>query len=192
MKPVVFLTSGTRGDVQPITTLARGLQDKGHPVRVGTPIAFREIVESQGVPYASLEGNPSDLLTKPGTQSALTFNDHPLDGIKSAWGYLKAARPIYAQMIKNGWEISQDASVLVIGLPTIWGTSIAEKLGIPCIGAFLQPVTSTREFPSPLLPSILKLGKAYNKLTYWLMAQAIYLPWRKTINQWRNESLGID
>ena len=191
LKPIVFLTSGTRGDVQPVTALARGLQDKGYVVRVAAPPAFRGIVEAQSVPFAPLEGNPSDLLTTPGSQSALTFNNSPLQGIKSALGYLKAAQPVYAQMLQNAWITSQEASALVIGLPTIWGTSIAEKLGIACIGAFLQPVTSTRDFPSPLLPSTLKLGQAYNQLTYWLMSQAVYLPWRKTINQWRRDSLGL-
>lgn len=191
LKPIVFLTSGTRGDVQPITALARGLQDKGHAVRMAAPPAFRDIVESQSVPFALLEGNPSDLLTTPGSQSALTFNNSPLLGIQSALGYLKAAQPVYAQMLQNAWIASRDASALVIGLPTIWGTSIAEKLGIACIGAFLQPVTSTNEFPSPLLPSTLKLGRDYNQLTYWLISQAVYLPWRRTINQWRRDSLGL-
>jgi sterol 3beta-glucosyltransferase len=192
LKPIVFLTSGTRGDVQPAAFLARALQAKGRVVRVAAPPAFREIVESQSLPYVPLEGNPSDLLTGPGKQSALTFNDNPLRGLMSATGYLKEAQPVYARMIENGWRASQDASALVIGLPTIWGTSIAEKLGIPCIGAFLQPVTSTREFPSPLLPSTLKLGNAYNRLTYRLISGVVYWPWMRVINQWRNNLLGLN
>ncbi len=191
LKPIVFLTSGTRGDVQPITALAHGLQSAGHAVRVAAPPSFRKLVESQFVPFTALEGNPSDLLTEPGRQSALTFNDNLFSGAKSAMGYLRAAQPVYAQMLESGWNVAQDASALVIGPPTIWGTSIAQALGIPCIGAFLQPVTSTGDFPSPLLPSTLRLGRAYNKFTYWLMSQAVYLPWRGVINQWRSRSLGL-
>ncbi|MBL8077495.1 MAG: glycosyltransferase family 1 protein [Anaerolineales bacterium] len=192
MKPIVFLTSGTRGDVQPVSYLARAMQDKGHSVRVAAPLNFQEIVEAQSVPFVPLKGNPSDLLTAPGAQSALTFNNSPLQGIKSALEYLKAAKPVYAEMIQNAWLASQDASALVIGLPTIWGSSLAEKLGIPCIGAFLQPVTSTNEFPSPLLPTTLKLGRGYNKLTYWLISQSVHLPWMGVINKWRKESLGLN
>src|SRR3970040_2147227 len=107
------------------------------------------MIEAQSLPFAALEGNPSDLLTEPGRQSALTLNNNPLAGIQSTLGYLRAARPVYAQMIENGWRVSQGASALVIGLPTIWATSISEALGIPQIGAFLQPVTATEEFPSP-------------------------------------------
>ena len=191
MKPIVFLTSGTLGDVQPTTALARGMQDAGHVVRVAAPPAFRKLIEAQSLPFAALEGNPSDLLTEPGRQSALTFDNNPLVGIKSTLGYLRAARPVYAQMIGNGWRVSQGASALVIGLPTIWATSIAEALEIPHIGAFLQPVTSTEEFPSPLLPSALRLGRAYNKFTYWLTTLAVYLPWRGAINRWRRHSLGL-
>src|SRR5688572_19299952 len=94
-------------------------------------------------------------------------------------------------MLENSWRVSQDASALVIGPPTIWATSISQALGIPCIGAFLQPVTSTGDFPSPLLPSTLRLGRAYNKFTYWLMSQAVHVPWRRVINRWRRNSLGL-
>jgi sterol 3beta-glucosyltransferase len=76
-------------------------------------------------------------------------------------------------------------------VPTIWGTSIAQTLRIPCIGAFLQPVTSTGDFPSPLLPSGLRLGRTYNRFTYWLMSQAVHIPWRGVINRWRKRSLGL-
>jgi len=192
LNPVVFLTSGTRGDVQPLTALARGLQSQGVAVRVAAPPAFQKIVEAGSVPYAPLEGNPSDLLTAPGKQSALTFNENnPLNGARSALDYLRAAQPVYAQMIENGWRVSQDASAIIIGLSTIWGTSIAEALKVPCIGAFLQPVSATGEFPSPLLPSMLRVGKAYNKLTYWLMSQMVHIPWRKVINHWRIVSLRL-
>lgn len=191
LKPIVFLTSGTRGDVQPLTALARGLGSEGFAVRVAAPPAFQKIVESQSVPFAPLEGNPSDLLTAPGKQSALTFNDNIFSGAGSAREYLRAAQPVYAQMIENGWRVSQDASAIIIGLPTLWGTSIAETLNIPCIGAFLQPVSATGEFPSPLLPSVLRLGQAYNRLTYWLMSQAVHIPWRRVINRWRVNSLQL-
>jgi len=191
LKPIVFLTSGTLGDVQPVIALARGMQVAGHVVRVTAPPAFREMIEAQSLPFAALEGNPSDLLTEPGRQSALTLDNNPLVGIKSTLGYLRAARPVYMQMIENGWRVSRDASALVVGLPTIWGKSIAAALGIPHIGAFLQPVTPTEEFPSPLLPSTLRLGRVYNKFTHWFTALAVYLPWRGVINRWRIGTLRL-
>jgi sterol 3beta-glucosyltransferase len=191
LKPIVFLTSGTRGDVQPLTALARGLGSEGFAVRVAAPPAFQKIVESGSVPFAPLEGNPSDLLTAPGKQSALTFNDNIFSGAQSARDYLRTAQPVYAQMIENGWRVSEDASAIIVGLPTIWGASIAEALNIPCIGAFLQPVSATGEFPSPLLPSALRLGRAYNRLTYWFMSQAVHIPWRRVINHWRVNSLRL-
>jgi sterol 3beta-glucosyltransferase len=191
LKPIVFLTSGTRGDVQPIAALARGMQDAGRTVRLVAPPAFRNLVEAHSIPYAELQGNPSELLANPGRQSALTFNDNPLTILHAVQGFLREARPVYSQMISNGWKVSRDASALVIGLPTLWGTSISESLRIPCIGAFLQPVTPTVQFPSALWPTSLRLGRFYNRLTYWLSSRALFLPWRAVINNWRTGTLGL-
>ena len=190
-RPIVFLTSGTRGDVQPVIALARGLQAAGHNVRVAAPPAFRDFVESHQLPFALVEGNPSDLMTTVGGQSALTFDGNPVRSMRATWKYVQRARPIYAQMLTNAWDASRDASTIVIGLPTLWGVSIAEALGAPCIGAFLQPVQPTEEFPSPLIPSTFSLGRGYNRLSYFLAGLVVWLPWRGVINRWRTDTLGL-
>lgn len=191
MKPIVLLTNGTRGDVQPVIALARGLQAAGHNVRVAAPPAFRDFVESYSLPFAPVEGNPSDLMTTVGSQSALTFDGNPFRSVRATWEYMQRARPIYAQMLANAWNGSRDASAMVIGLPSIWGVSIAEALGVPCIGAFLQPIQPTGEFPSPLIPSTFSLGRGYNRLSYSLAGLALWLPWRGVFNPWRTDTLGL-
>lgn len=191
MGPILFLTSGTRGDVQPVIPLAQKLQADGHAVRIAAPPAFRELVETYGIPFASIEGNPSDLMIAKSGEIALTFDGNLLHSARSSWTYLRTAQAVYAQMLANAWEVCRDASALVIGLPTIWGTSIAERLDIPCIGAFLQPLTPTREFPCPVLPSTRSWGGGYNRLSYSIAGLATYLPWRGVINRWRKHALGL-
>jgi sterol 3beta-glucosyltransferase len=192
MSPIVFLTSGTRGDVQPVVALARGLQTAGHTVRVAAPPAFGEFVSSRGVPFAPVESNPSDLMIAKSGEIALTFDGSLIRSARASLNYLNEAQAIYAQMLSNAWTVCKDASALVIGLPTIWGTSIAERLGKPCIGAFLQPVTPTREFPCPVLPSTRSWGGGYNRLSYFITGLVTYLPWRKVINRWRVNTLGLN
>ena len=191
MGPIVFLTSGTRGDVQPVIPLTQRLQGNGHAVRIAAPPAFRELVESHGVPFTPVEGNPSDLMTARDGEIPLTFDGNPIRSAHSTLHYLRKAQAVYTQMLANAWKACQDASALVIGLPTIWGTSIAEKLKISCVGAFLQPLTPTRDFPCPVLPSARSWGGAYNRLTYSLAGLATFLPWRKVINDWRTRTLGL-
>ena len=192
MGPIVFLTSGTRGDVQPVIPLAQRLQADGHAVRIAAPPAFRELVESYGIPFAPVDGNPSNLMTARSGEIPLTFDGNPIRSVRSTLNYLREAQAVYAQMLTNAWAACEDASLLVLGLPTIWGTSIAERLLIPCVGAFLQPLTPTREFPCPVLPSARSWGGAYNCLTYSLAGLATFLPWRKVINDWRARTLGLE
>ncbi len=191
MQPIVFLVSGTRGDVQPIIALARGLQSARHKVCVAGPPAFREFVEGYRLPFAPIEGNPSDLLTAAEGQAALTYEGNPLHSLRATWDYVQRARPVYAQMLNSAWEVSRDASALVVGLPTLWGVSIAEALGVPCIGAFLQPMLPTGEFPSPIIPLNLRGWRGYNRFSYLLAGLAVWLPWRSLINRWRKESLRL-
>ncbi|MFZ5881200.1 MAG: glycosyltransferase [Chloroflexota bacterium] len=191
MSPILFLTSGTRGDVQPIIPLAQKLQADGHAVRIAAPPAFRELVEARGIPFAPVDGNPSDLMIANSGEIALTFDGNPIRSARASLNYLREAQAVYAHMLTNAWEVCQDASALVIGLPTLWGTSIAEKLNIPCVGAFLQPLTPTREFPCPVLPSARSWGGAYNRLSYSIAGLATFLPWRKVINDWRGRALGL-
>lgn len=192
MKPIILLTSGTRGDVQPIVALAKALQAAGKPVKIAAPPAFGRFVAEHGLPFAAVEGNPSELMTAPGGHSALTFDGNPLRSVRATLGYLRRAQPLYAQMLLNATQACREASALVIGLPTTWGAHLAEAFGIPCIGAFLQPVTPTAAFPAPLLPFSLSLGGGYNRLSYRIASLATWFPWMGQVNTWRRTTLGLN
>jgi sterol 3beta-glucosyltransferase len=191
MKPVVLLTSGTRGDLLPYLALAEGLRWAGRLVRVAAPLEFKELVEERGLPFAPLDGNPSELMTRGGGQSALTYDGSWLRSLQATRRYLQAARPLYQRMLSSAAGACQDAAALVIGLPSTWGSHIAEAMGIPCIWAFLQPFSRTGEFSSALLPARLRLGKGLNRLSHLLVEQAAWQTWRAQINHWRKSDLDL-
>ena len=95
MKTIVLLASGTRGDVQPYLALGMGLQAAGYRVRAATHAGFRALVERCGLDFALVDGNPTDLMTQPGGQSALTFDGNWLRSARATQTYLRAARPLY-------------------------------------------------------------------------------------------------
>ena len=49
----MFLCAGTRGDVQPFLSLARGLVSRGHTVTMCTCDQFKSFVETHGISFAS-------------------------------------------------------------------------------------------------------------------------------------------
>jgi UDP:flavonoid glycosyltransferase YjiC (YdhE family) len=55
----------------------------------------------------------------------------------------------------------------------------------------LQPFGRTRAFPSALLPARLSFGDLYNRASYYVMEQAMWLPWRRMTNEWRRQTLGL-
>ena len=121
MKTIVLLASGTRGDVQPYLALGMGLQAAGYRVRAATHAGFRALVERCGLDFALVDGNPTDLMTQPGGQSALTFDGNWLRSARATQTYLRAAQPLYVRMLASAWQACQGADALIIGLPTLWG-----------------------------------------------------------------------
>ncbi len=187
----MLLGSGTRGDVQPLLALGKGLQRAGLAVRVATHASFGEMARRAGLPLALLEGNPSDLLARPGGQSALTYDGNPLRSLAATLRFAHQAAPLYARLLDTAWEACQGAGAVLAGLPSTWGAHVAEGLGVPCLWAFFQPLGRTRLHPSPLLPFTFSLGGAYNAFTHRLVELLTWLPWRGTINRWRVERLGL-
>lgn len=186
---ITLLASGTRGDVQPFVALALALQERGLDVRVATHANFRPFVERHGLTCTLIDGNPSELMMQPVGRGALAIQGGWLRSARASLRFLSAARPVYASMLSSAWRACQGSDALIIGLPTIWGVQTAEALGIPCFWCLLQPLSRTAEFPSSLLPFTRSLGRIGNHLTYRLIEQALWLPWRSVINRWRREEL---
>jgi sterol 3beta-glucosyltransferase len=189
--PLLMLASGTQGDVQPYLALGTGLQNTGIPVVIASSPKYRTLIEGRGVGYAPLDGNPSDLMGNGSGAMALSLRDGPLRGIASTVRFLRDAQDEYARMLDSASAACSGARAIVVGLPSTWGVSIAEALGVPCIFCMLQPWGRTRAFPSPLLPVRGSLGGLYNAATYRAVEQAMWLPWRGIINRWRRKALGL-
>ena len=189
-RKTILLASGTRGDILPYTALARGLKESGQEPLLVTHPAFAGLAASQGIPFASLGDNPTDLMTRPGNMP-LTFSGNPLASLQATFAYLQAARPLYRAMFHAAWSASQDARLLIVGLPTFWGESLVEAMGIPLVWAPLQPLTPTGDFASAMLPFRTNLARPLNHLSHRLVMRFTRLAWLSEINAWRRSKLSL-
>jgi UDP:flavonoid glycosyltransferase YjiC (YdhE family) len=203
--PVVMLASGTRGDVQPFLALALGLRRAGIRVVIAAAPRFRSLVEDRDVGFAALEGNPSDLMARSSGSMAASLRGGAARGVIATARYLHAAQAEYRRMLESaaaacgipaaaggsGTAACVPARAVILGLSSTWGLSIAEALGVPVIPCMMQPFGRTRTFPSALLPLRLSMGPRYNALSYRVVEQAMWLPWRRTTNEWRRRTLGL-
>ncbi len=138
---ITLLTYGSRGDVQPFTALAQGLQSAGHKVRLAAPARFARLAEAYGVPFAPLPGDPQELSVRLNAARRSTWRL-----VSSLTDFvLAAARPVWL----SAKAACQEAELIVHSfLFTAGAHSLARGLGIPDVSVQLFPMfAATRRFP---------------------------------------------
>lgn len=194
MKTITLLTSGTRGDVIPYIALGKGLQDAGYKVNIAAPIGFANLIigatRETHLQFSPFEGNPSDLLVEQGDQTPLTIGKNFIRSIQATNTFIKQARPLYRNMLRTAFEACKNSDLIIHGLPTLWGSHIAEGLKIPAVRALLQPLAPTNDFASALLPFRFSI-KGINWLSHIITIQLIYLSWRSEIHHARRIWFGL-
>jgi len=186
---ITILTAGSRGDVQPYVALGLGLQKAGYVVRLATHANFEPMIREYNLEFARLEGDPQAYIQGEVGLDWLESGRNPFGFMR---GFQRLLTPIMREAFEDAWAACQDAgAILVSGLGYYPGTSIAEKLGLPLLQAYLQPVHPTSVFPSPVFPIPLKGHKSYNFLTHFLGGQLFWNVLRPGLNAVRQELLDL-
>ncbi|KAI0768591.1 hypothetical protein BD413DRAFT_563204 [Trametes elegans] len=178
-----FLTIGSRGDVQPYIALAKGLMADGHRVRIATHGEFREWIESYGIEFGYVGGDPAELMricVENGTFTVAFLKE----GVQKFRGWID-------DLLKTSWEACQGTDVLVESPSAMGGYHIAEALKIPYFRAFTMTWSRTRAYPHAFAVPEHKMGGNYNYMTYVLFDQVFWRGTSGQINRWRRNTLGL-
>lgn len=73
---IVVHVVGSRGDVQPFIALGQELQTHGHRVRIATHTVFKDFVQSAGLEFYPIGGNPAELMAVSGTTSRPRYTEN--------------------------------------------------------------------------------------------------------------------
>ncbi|MBN1285910.1 MAG: glycosyltransferase family 1 protein [Anaerolineae bacterium] len=186
---VTILAVGTRGDVQPLVALAKGLHGAGHTVCVATTHEFETPVREQGLSFFALSGSPSRMMQDAGLLAAMGGNRNPVTLVR---GILDAMEPLFEQGVAEAWTACQGADAVIVSMLGFYaGCHVAEKLGIPCIEGCVLPARPTRAFSSPLLGVNLHLGGNANRLSHVILLQFAWLLLQPVTNRARRAVLGL-
>ncbi|PUB31820.1 UDP:flavonoid glycosyltransferase YjiC (YdhE family) [Promicromonospora sp. AC04] len=186
---ITILTAGSRGDVEPLFGLALALRELGHhPTVVGSPdfaglaASYGADFESFGPPLPSYADNP-ELVELVESGNMLKF---------MAYG-AKARKEYLPQVISDIWRVTKNSEAMLYKGPTsLYGYSVAEKLGIPCADLQFFPVTPTREFPNFFLGQGRSRGALLDRAGWWGADQMIWrMMQRPGVNRQRREILGL-
>ncbi len=171
---------GGHGDVRPCVALALELQKIGHIVRFATHIEHKEFVSSFGINCVPMEWNAPE---------RSYFLDYP--PFISIGFHSNQVASLQDGLLSELWRVCQHAEAIIFNPPLYPCYYIAEKLGIPCYAACVQPHHQTAAFPHPFVTDGKPLGSIYNYLSYPFFEQVFWQSVRQPINKWRQETLKV-
>ncbi|WP_426505016.1 glycosyltransferase [Dactylosporangium sp. McL0621] len=180
MVRVAVMAIGSRGDVAPFTGLGVRLREAGHEVTIASHAVFEPLIRRHALGFHLLPMDAQE-------QLQTRFADRGLTRMTIAVNQMIAenARPLAEAML----EAARAADVLLVTPPSWFAAVIAEGLGIPSIGVYLQPLTPTREFPPAALTARSLGGWANYRVAHLLLTVA-QRPFRSVVEGLRAE-LGL-
>ncbi|KAG6885710.1 Sterol 3-beta-glucosyltransferase [Termitomyces sp. T159_Od127] len=195
-----FLTIGSRGDVQPYIALAKGLMGDGHRCKIATHGEFKDWIESYGIEFGFVGGDPAELMKICVENGTFTVSFLKEGLLKVAHNTLKP-KPFLSQtaqfrgwlddLLKTSWEACQKTDVLIESPSAMGGYHIAEALGIPYFRAFTMPWSRTRAYPHAFAVPDRKMGGSYNYMSYVMFDQVFWRATAGQINRWRRNLLHL-
>ncbi|KAF8649852.1 hypothetical protein AX16_005615 [Volvariella volvacea WC 439] len=178
-----FLTIGSRGDVQPYISLAKGLMAHGHKCRIATHGEFKEWVESHGIEFGYVGGDPAELMRICVENGTFTVS-FLKEGMLKFRGWID-------DLLKTSWIACQGTDVLIESPSAMGGYHIAEALGIPYFRAFTMTWSRTRAYPHAFAVPERKMGGSYNYMSYVMFDQVFWRATAGQINRWRRNTLNL-
>jgi len=183
---LTIIALGSRGDVQPCVALGRGLADAGYAVRIVTLANFEPLVRQQSLEFFPVEGDAQALTNEMISRQMNGKGLHLLYMYRGIMRTFGAITESYRKAFSA--DELRDSDAILCQLPGgFYGYDLAEALRVPYIALSVIPQEITGAWPLPLLPSRFSLGQSYNRLTYRFGQQLAWQPFRKSINQFRQQ-----
>ncbi len=178
---LTITTAGSRGDLQPYLALSLGLKAAGYAVRVATHPPYEESVRSRGLDFHPVSGDPY------GDMRRLLR-----DG-GSRIRFVRRNRRNLAETIERTLadyrDACRDAGAVIYGPAGLLGYEVARGMGLPAVGAFVDPLSRTRRFRNPFTPNLPgrlqggELHGVYNYLSHLIVEQVSWQAVRTPVNR---------
>ena len=185
---ITILALGSRGDVQPFVPLGKALREAGHQVRVATFEAFSSMMREAGLDFTPIHGDAQQLLNTAAQADLLTRRINPLQTMRA----LQRSYGTIANSLPQDLAALHDSDLVLNQLPAhLFGSDLAEYLGVPWAVVAVVPLVRTRFRPLIGFPTTVSWIAGYNLLTYRLAEQMGWQLFRKAVNRLRTESWNL-
>jgi UDP:flavonoid glycosyltransferase YjiC (YdhE family) len=187
---ILLMGFGSRGDVQPLIALGKGLQQSGYTATIAAGTNFQAWIEGEGLEFASIGFDvTATMLHSDSLQTWIEdSSDNPLAEARNMRRMMNEFGPTAAEHL---WQIAQDADVITSTLPTFgYAQSIAEKTGQPHIRLMLQPMLPTPIAESTFVPYVPRHKHILNRVAgyvslgfmWWMFKDSTHVVREKVLN----------
>ena len=188
---VTIIAYGSRGDVQPVLALAKGLAAAGWGVRLVASADFREWIERHGLEAAETSSTARDVM---GSDDGRLWVDRGTRPLAQVRVMRRLAMRTYPQMMREAWEACRDADAVVSTATTEpFAVAMAERRGVPHVTALVAPAfVPTRSGAATWLAPLPERTSALNYAAGKLLAEAaFYRVMPDLVATFRRETLGL-
>ena len=176
---------GSWGDIGPLITRGSGLSKVGYEVLMVTHAAYADDVLNAGLDFAPLSGDP---VTIPEGEQGRRWIESGGNGLAFSAHLVSIARPLLMTLLEETYEACRSCMAIIHTPFASFAPHVAERIGVPVIVVGQQPVTRTAAWRAFLAPESVPLGSIGNRLSYRLMEQAVWLPFRSQYQRWRRNA----
>ena len=176
---IVLLAMGSRGDVQPLLALGKGLIATGFDITLAAGSDFKEFVEGAGLPYAGFNVSMQDMINSDdGKEWIENSSNNPLN---EARNMRRMLNHISEEVEEDLLRLTADADVIVSGLPVfMFAQTIAEKFNKRHITIQFVPFNPTKEGRATMQPGFPTSKNFMNRFsgyvgqyfTHWIFKDA--------------------
>ncbi|WP_020673063.1 glycosyltransferase [Amycolatopsis nigrescens] len=188
---VLILTQGTRGDVQVLAALAKGLHEAGHEVVFCAPGSLGLLAEpysSKVVSFTDVEGG---LMRDPTFGKWIESNEGVLRGKLQARRAKRMHRALMGPVLDDLTAIVREGADVVLHHVILQGHDVAERLGVQSVPVCVQPCwVPTSAYPNPMTPNRVPVPRVLNRATYLTTALGSQM-WAGNWKKWREDELGL-
>ncbi|WP_160310996.1 glycosyltransferase [Streptomyces sp. 150FB] len=190
MKALVYVTDGSRGDIQPYLALAHALNRAGHTAVLAGPRLYQSFAAEYEVAFAPLNDELVQLQSSPDIRGLYLHNDDPEARRRLREAMTALFPKVFPLLLRGMWEAASDGADVVVYSPSSRQVApqIAERLGVPHVLASLYPhhVTSREYSAGPgLRPTETNLED------HARVNRPLPPPLSDWVSTWRSDVLGL-
>ncbi|MBE0689667.1 MAG: glycosyltransferase family 1 protein [Anaerolineae bacterium] len=187
---ILLLGFGSRGDVQPLVALGKGLRDAGYEVALAAGINFQTWIEGEGLIYEPINVDVEALVN---SNTGKEWLNESSDDQRAEMRHMKRmADDVAGPVADDLMRMAQMADVYVSGLMTIAPLdALAQMYGKRHIHAFLQPFYPTRNGAAGLTAPLPKRNIFINRWWGYLVQAIMWNVMRGPTNTLREGKLGL-